>query len=419
MADINPNLSGASLDEELPMPAAPGTTDIPTDLDYLHGNLSEDIQGLQPTVTPIDEVGPSGFISGSLPDVQAVAPTEQPSDPLQPQTSPAGQIETFSALFGAGKGYSKAFDLNVPAMEDMSKLTSAGKDIWKPVNPLLNGPKIISGDTGIPEENINVSPNGNIDFNTEGLNPNQIQNISIVQQKTVDKLADRVGDIQTGFTNKNLQTMKLSDLYNVDSGKTYKEQLDEINTKLFNTTQNIMGNSVFQSQFSGLSRNDPTLAIGVQSQILNNLNYLLTNLPKTKSEINIFQKNHSQPTDMEIRDFEQKSQIALNPYHIFTVLGNGTISQNHVDTLRELYPNLYQQFTQKIVEKTADNKWDFAYAARLKLSIMLGVPLDSSIANLGIIQNQFNQQEPQQPKGPMKVTSNKPTTGQSLASNQQ
>jgi hypothetical protein len=55
------------------------------------------------------------------------------------------------------------------------------------------------------------------------------------------------------------------------------------------------------------------------------------------------------------------------------------LTKEAVDTVRTLYPKLYQDMVEKIVSKLSEAPANFSYRNRAQLSLLLGQPLDASM----------------------------------------
>jgi hypothetical protein len=71
--------------------------------------------------------------------------------------------------------------------------------------------------------------------------------------------------------------------------------------------------------------------------------------------------------------------IALDPMQVFEELQQGTLTSAHMDSLKSLYPKIYQNMVLRVQEYAINNPTEMNYNKRLKLSTILGFPIDDSV----------------------------------------
>jgi hypothetical protein len=107
---------------------------------------------------------------------------------------------------------------------------------------------------------------------------------------------------------------------------------------------------------------------------------LLDSAPKEPSPTNPFApKIKWRPSDYDMSIFEQKVAIALDPMQVFEELQQGTLTSAHMDSLKSLYPKIYQNMVLRVQEYAINNPTEMNYNKRLKLSTILGFPIDDSV----------------------------------------
>lgn len=134
----------------------------------------------------------------------------------------------------------------------------------------------------------------------------------------------------------------------------------------------------------------PNISKAWVEQQIKTFDYLQSILPQANKDIKPFKKNLSQISDAELASFEKALRIVDNPYNILDSFMNNTITQKEVDTLRAIYPNIYNQMVNKIAEFAySDKAIDLPFQTRLKLSLLMGIKLDQSLDTVGAYQANF------------------------------
>lgn len=174
-------------------------------------------------------------------------------------------------------------------------------------------------------------------------------------------------------------------------------------------------------QNTGLPTQDMSLNMA-KSQALNYLRSIKPNntAPKLAFDEPI------KPVDAE-RSYQRALKLANQPLGILQHIQNGTIEPEHVQHLNGMYPGLVQTLQQKVTDQIFKAQLDGKkppYKARMGLSLLMGTPLDGTMApqNIQAAQASFaaQQQQPQQQQqnAPQKGRNKKNTSTLSKASQQ-
>lgn len=125
------------------------------------------------------------------------------------------------------------------------------------------------------------------------------------------------------------------------------------------------------------------------------LEYLYTKVPREPAPSSPFSpKIDWTPSDYELQAFGQAVQIADNPMSVLDEYAQGTLSQEHMDALQNMYPNVYMAIQNKIMEYAASGEAKpLDYGQRMNLSLLAGVPLDTSLSQseIATMQSRFQQ----------------------------
>lgn len=98
-----------------------------------------------------------------------------------------------------------------------------------------------------------------------------------------------------------------------------------------------------------------------------------------------------EPTEGQKQAFRELLKIAEQPLSLFQYMKEGTLSQDQVEDLQNMYPASYtamaNSLRQQVTEHLAEGK-DIPYQLKQQISVFLGQPLDSSFEDQNVALNQ-------------------------------
>jgi hypothetical protein len=184
------------------------------------------------------------------------------------------------------------------------------------------------------------------------------------------------------FLNKDISSVKKSDRI---------ETIKELNQKLDEYGQQIRTNTLNSDAlaYSGA----PNVAAQFAEKQIQVLDYLKSTLPQTDQSYSLFGgKKAPEITDQDLHKFEKSLRIINNPYSILNSIYTNTITQDEVDALSAIYPNIFNAMRERITQVANDKQPKLSFSDRMRLSILLGTPLDPSIGSVARYQNSFGGQ---------------------------
>lgn len=208
--------------------------------------------------------------------------------------------------------------------------------------------------------------------------PNILKDISL-GERIIPRLASEAGDIKNS----------LSHLL----GKEYKNDAKAIEHINYILTQNNMPN-----QIDGLlNRGAPNISLAYSNKRQGVKDYLFSKIPRNPLAPGPFQTPW-QPSKKQIRDFKDIVSIVNNPYSVIDRLKDGSLNNNHIDALKTNYPGVYNQVVNKIKEYGTIHP-KMPYQKKIKLSLLLGEPLDNSLINVASLQQTYQSEAPSNQTG--------------------
>lgn len=158
----------------------------------------------------------------------------------------------------------------------------------------------------------------------------------------------------------------------------------------------------------GITQAAPNTSLGIMTQAKTALDFLHSKLPKPSvdfSNQNAFIKRDYSPSQLELAKFSRYLEAAENPMSAIEDLKNGTLTSEKVETLKIIYPNIYQQMREAAMSMAQNKKETIPYTKRLQLGILLDINTDESLKseNIAALQAAHQGAQPtQQLPGPAK-----------------
>ena len=164
-------------------------------------------------------------------------------------------------------------------------------------------------------------------------------------------------------------------------GKSKEEQLKIISDRLSQVTTNPVANSHVNDIATYMTNAGmPNVSNAFLEKVNAAASYLQGQLPKPLTPVNPLTPHNWKPSPAEISGFERKVQAVHDPLSILDDFKHNTLTKDKVDAVKTVYPKLYTAITNKVVDYVAGgNAKALDYGKRLKLGMLLGIPLDNSV----------------------------------------
>lgn len=85
------------------------------------------------------------------------------------------------------------------------------------------------------------------------------------------------------------------------------------------------------------------------------------------------------PTGPEINAWLRRAQVVDDPMSVLRALEDGSLTAEHVDALRNVYPGLHANISAAVASALNQSQREPTYQQRVMLDILLGVPTDASL----------------------------------------
>lgn len=173
-------------------------------------------------------------------------------------------------------------------------------------------------------------------------------------------------------------------------------------TDLRKNYQNVANQlSAYQHKQSALNSVAPMAAQTIDQRHQQIVQYLQSKLPQDplKETSVMFNKSSFVPSDQQLASFNRTVNAVNNPVHALADIANGGGSQESVDVLKTIYPNVLQQVHDAVLDNLIKDPKQLPYQQRLSLSSLFGVPTDYSLQPQVVQRMQQTFANAQQPQG--------------------
>jgi hypothetical protein len=140
---------------------------------------------------------------------------------------------------------------------------------------------------------------------------------------------------------------------------------------------------------------DPILADQMETAAVRRLEFLASKLPLEPGLGMPTGPNRWEPSHFEIAAFARYAQATEDPVGVLERAGDGTMTPEDAEALREVYPELYGQVQADLQERLPQLREELPYERRLMLGILFGVPVDPAMEPnvMAVLQGHFANEE--------------------------
>ncbi len=136
---------------------------------------------------------------------------------------------------------------------------------------------------------------------------------------------------------------------------------------------------------------------------LQRMEYLYQNMPPLHGPVSPFGKPRGGPSSAEVHAFANRLRASEDPLSLLDDLRHGRVNREAVETVRELYPELFKQMQSGLLQEVsamAERGKEITYQARLQLDLVWDVPLEPTAqpAFLGPVNQMYAAKREEQQK---------------------
>lgn len=145
----------------------------------------------------------------------------------------------------------------------------------------------------------------------------------------------------------------------------------------------------------GVSSSAPKVQAAATVTAIRGMEFLSDKLPKGREDAYSAQPHLERPrvSDAEAARFKRYLAAADDPTIVFDEAKKGTLTREHVEAVKAIYPSLYDEMRVQIMESLATSKKKLSYTRRIQLGILLDLPTDKTLSPefLSAIQGTYTQ----------------------------
>lgn len=170
------------------------------------------------------------------------------------------------------------------------------------------------------------------------------------------------------------------------------------------------------SEFEGLH---PEAVQGMTARYDNAIGYLHGVMPKDPTTPELFTPSTWKPSDNQLREYERRMQVAMDPFSVVRELQAGTLTKEHVEALDTVYPSIAGELRKRVLMTAAKPNAPKLSGrhAKTQLALLMGTPAKATSS----YQSFYTQAQAAEGSGggggrPMKLPAAELTGAQKLAS---
>jgi hypothetical protein len=132
--------------------------------------------------------------------------------------------------------------------------------------------------------------------------------------------------------------------------------------------------------YEGLTRMAPKVSQSLAAKSAGAAMFLYDKMPKNPNgSENIFSAKKWYPSDFEISKWKRYVDTVENPLGAMKDLKAGKLSTEQADTIKAVFPEVYKEITQTLMEEMPKLKEELPYQKRLQLGVLFDIPSDPSL----------------------------------------
>lgn len=154
------------------------------------------------------------------------------------------------------------------------------------------------------------------------------------------------------------------------------EQLRQVATNPERTVENV------SRSVGNMHDLSPRMSDALVATVLRGTDYLRSKLPKGHTDPYALQPQlqKERVADADVSRFMRQYDIVNSPLTVFDEVRKGTLTREHVEALKVVYPDLYAELRSQVVERLVETKTELPYRQRIQLGILLDIPSDKSLS---------------------------------------
>jgi hypothetical protein len=127
----------------------------------------------------------------------------------------------------------------------------------------------------------------------------------------------------------------------------------------------------------------------LNTKMIKAMDYISKSIPREFRPSNPFaHRKPFKPSNRDMLSFMQKVQVVENPWSVLDELEKGTLTRNHMDALKSVYPRMHAMVQDKVHDAVLNGVEPVPYQSRVQLSLLMDEPMDQSMTPKSIAEYQ-------------------------------
>jgi|CXWL01.1.fsa_nt_gi hypothetical protein len=135
--------------------------------------------------------------------------------------------------------------------------------------------------------------------------------------------------------------------------------------------------------FAPMGAATPKTTAAATSTAIAGVAFLASKLPPSRQDPFTLQpqlQQTSRASDSEISKFSRYKEALDNPMMVLKEAKSGTLTREHVEAVKAVYPALYSEMRNQVMAAVVDSKSELPYGRRIQLGILLDIPTDKTLS---------------------------------------
>lgn len=228
-----------------------------------------------------------------------------------------------------------------------------------------------------------------------------------VQTETYQSIDKALGLIKTKTPALKIASVGMLAGHSGDSKKTRVENFQSLGRELSAfATDNINSGQILSALTSQLSTEAPAIQQAMMQKIGNTINYLNQEIPKPEAASDPLRPDIFIPSDRQLSQFERKMQVAFDPMSVLKEIRQGTLTREHVDALKVLYPKLLEHIKLRLSERIPLAQGKIPSKVQSTIRMLMGdeALVQKSRSSIKMLQENFESTAKPKPRANSKIT---------------
>ena len=126
----------------------------------------------------------------------------------------------------------------------------------------------------------------------------------------------------------------------------------------------------------------PGVGAAARATAVRGFDFLASKMPPGREDPNSLQPHLERPrlSDAEASSMRRYMEAADDPTMVYEAARKGTLTREHVEAVKAIYPKLYAEMQVAVMESLASSRQKLSYARRIQLGILLDIPTDKTLS---------------------------------------